>query len=67
MNGWECDEKLIGPPKCTAAKVWKKALAAKAPSNAVGTLGYRPDFNGVAKWYLDIKDTDFSEMWNDDC
>ena len=69
MDGWECKETLVGPPKCTFAKVWKKALAKGAPSNAIGTLGYRADFNGVARWYFDIDDPDmkFSEIFNDDC
>jgi hypothetical protein len=69
MNGWECKEKLVGPPKCTFAQVWKKALARNAPSNAVAELGYRADFNGVAKWYVGIDDPDskFSEIFDDDC
>ncbi|HUS31379.1 MAG TPA: serine/threonine-protein kinase [Kofleriaceae bacterium] len=69
MDGWDCNERLVGLPKCSFAQVWKKALAKKAPSNAIGSLGYRADFNGVAKWYFDIEDPDakFSEMFNDDC
>jgi hypothetical protein len=67
MDGWECNEKLVGPPKCSFQQVWKKALAKKAPANALGSLGYRADFNGVAKWYFDIDDpdVDFSEMFDD--
>ena len=69
MNGWDCKEKLVGPPKCTFAQVWKKALARNAPSNAVAELGYRADFNGVAKWYVGIDEPDskFSEIFDDDC
>ena len=69
INGWECNEKLIGPPKCSFAQVWKKALALKAPANAIAELGYRPNFDGVATWYIDIDDPDakFSEMFGDDC
>jgi hypothetical protein len=70
INGFDCNEKLIGPPKCTFAQVWKKALAKKAPSNAVGTLGYRTTpTTGDAVWYFDIDDPDvkFSEMFPDDC
>ncbi|HTL31514.1 MAG TPA: serine/threonine-protein kinase [Kofleriaceae bacterium] len=69
IDGWECKETLVGPPKCTFAKVWKKALAKGAPSNAIGTLGYRADFNGVTRWYFDIDDPDmkFGEIFSDDC
>ena len=66
IDGWECKEKLIGPPKCTLAQVWKKALAKGAPSNAVASLGYRP-WQGVAKWYFSIEGTKFSEVFADDC
>jgi len=67
MDGWECSkEKLIGPPKCTLAQIWKKALAKKAPTNALATIGYRA-WEGVAKWYFSINDTSFSEVFPDDC
>lgn len=69
LDGWECKEKLIGPPKCSFVQVWKKALAKKAPANALGSLGYRPDSSGNARWYFSIRDDslDFSELFSDDC
>ncbi|HSD86905.1 MAG TPA: serine/threonine-protein kinase [Kofleriaceae bacterium] len=70
MDGWECNkEKPIGPPKCSVIQIWKKALAKKAPSNALGELGYRATFDGTTTWYFDINDDDvkFSEMFRDDC
>ena len=40
INGWECKEPLLGPPKCTTVEVWKKALArvrrpTRSPSSAI--------------------------------
>jgi len=69
IDGWECKEKLIGPPKCSLVQVWKKALAKKAPANALGSLGYRTDGSGAATWYFSIRDDDlsFSEMFPDKC
>ena len=62
INGWECKEKLTGPPKCSFTQVWNKALAKGAPSNALGSLGFRE-----SRWYFSIDGTSFSEMFKDDC
>ncbi len=66
INGWECKEPLLGPPKCTTVEVWKKALARGAPNNAIAELGYRGWAN-KAKWYVSIDGTKFSEVFEDDC
>jgi len=66
IDGNECKESLLGPPKCSFEQVWKKALAKGAPSNAIAQLGYR-GWDGVARWYFSIDGTSFSEMFKDDC
>jgi hypothetical protein len=66
IDGWECKEPLLGPPKCTTQQIWKKALAQGAPPNAVAEIGYR-GWDNKARWYFDIKGTKFSEMYDDDC
>jgi serine/threonine protein kinase len=69
LDGWDCKEKLIGPPKCSLVQVWKKALAMKAPKNALASIGYWANFSGVATWFFRIDDDDFkfSEQFRDDC
>ena len=63
-------EHVVAVPRCSAAGVWKKAIARKAPShNAVGSLGYRSNGSRPV-WYFDIGfgfDVAFSEMFGDDC
>jgi hypothetical protein len=66
LDGSECKEPLLGPPKCTTTQVWKKAIAQGAPTNAIGELGYR-GWNGVPKWYFNIDGTKISEVFADDC
>ncbi|HEY5920408.1 MAG TPA: protein kinase [Kofleriaceae bacterium] len=66
LSGFECNEPLLGPPKCKTADVWKKALAKGAPSNAIAELGYR-GWQKQAKWYFEIEGTKFSEVFEDDC
>jgi len=70
ISGFDCkDDVPIPPPRCTAAALWKRALAAKAPQNAVAQLGYR-SWSGKAKWYFDIGfagDKAFSRVFEDDC
>ena len=66
INGFECKESLLGPPKCTTREVWKKALAKGAPQNAIAELGYR-GWNSKARWYFSIEGTKFSEVFDDDC
>jgi hypothetical protein len=59
----------IPPPRCTAAALWKRALAAKAPQNAVASLGYRA-WSGRFRWGFDIGfggDKAFSHVFEDDC
>jgi hypothetical protein len=69
IDGWDCKDKLIGPPRCSFVQVWQKALAKGAPKNAIAELGYRSDFNGVATWYFDVEDDDqpFDATFRDDC
>ena len=69
IDGWDCKDKLVGPPKCSLVQVWKKALAKKAPANALGSLGYWANSSGVAQWFFSIRDDDvkFSEVFKDDC
>jgi hypothetical protein len=68
LDGWDCKEALIGVPKCSLVQVWKKALAKKAPPNALAELGYRA-WDGRARWYFTIDDDDLkiSEVFDDDC
>jgi hypothetical protein len=66
LSGFECNEALIGPPKCTTKQVWQKALAKGAPENAIAELGYR-SWQNKRKWYFSIEGTKFSEVFEDDC
>src|SRR5690606_601117 len=72
QGGWsapipgQCNEPLLGPPKCTSVQIWKKALARGAPRNAIAELGYR-GWNKRARWYFTIEGTKFSQMYHDDC
>jgi serine/threonine protein kinase len=67
MKGWDCKEKTLALPKCSAKQVWKTAVDKGAPDkNAVGELGYRAGMNDKPTWYFSIDDV-FSEMWLDDC
>ncbi len=63
LEGWECKSfKRLKRPRCTAKKIWKRAIADGAPkSNAVASIGLR---NG--KWWFDIAET-FSKTYPDDC
>ncbi|HEY5949387.1 MAG TPA: serine/threonine-protein kinase [Kofleriaceae bacterium] len=66
LDGWECKEPLLGPPKCTTVQIWKKAIAKGAPTNAIAEIGYR-GWDNKARWYFSIDDAKFSEMFDDDC
>jgi serine/threonine protein kinase len=66
IDGWECKEPLLGPPKCTTVQIWKRAIAKGAPTNAIGQLGYR-GWDNKAKWYFSIEGTKVSEIFEDDC
>ncbi|NVB81126.1 MAG: serine/threonine protein kinase [Kofleriaceae bacterium] len=70
IDGWDCKDKLVGVPKCSFAQVWKKALAKKAPANAIANFGYWANSSsGAAQWYFTIPDDDvkFTEVFKDDC
>jgi hypothetical protein len=70
LTGFDCKgNDPVPPPRCSAAALWKRALAAKAPRNAVASLGYRA-WSGAARWYFDIGfagDKSFSRTFGDDC
>jgi serine/threonine-protein kinase len=70
VNGFDCSkEKPVPPPKCSPAEVWKKAIANKAPTNAIASMGYR-SAGSRTTWYFDIgsgPDTVFSTAFADDC
>jgi hypothetical protein len=65
----DCKEIAIHPPRCSAAQVWKKALAKRADlaAHTVAEMGYRADFNGGIHWYFDIRDENISWIFPDDC
>jgi serine/threonine-protein kinase len=67
-TGSDCREKLLPHPRCTAAQIWKQALA-KHPdaAGAAASLVYR-DYDGPA-WTFDIRDPNapISERFPDDC
>jgi len=69
ISGFDCKRNIAAPPpKCTAAALWKIAIAAKAPRNAVASLGYR-EWSGRFKWGFDIgfgHDRVFSRAFDDD-
>jgi tRNA A-37 threonylcarbamoyl transferase component Bud32 len=70
ISGFDCKRNVAVPaPRCTAAALWKRALAAKAPQNAVASLGYRA-WSGRFRWGFDIgfgHDRVFSQVFDDDC
>jgi hypothetical protein len=69
ISGFDCKRNVeVPPPRCTAAALWKQALSAKAPQNAVASLGYRAA-SKRPRWYFDIgygRDKVFSRAF-DDC
>jgi len=67
LNGWTCEEPLIGIPKCSVKQVWKKAEALGAPSgNAVAEIGYWADSSGKGRWHFSVKGH-YSGWIPDDC
>jgi hypothetical protein len=70
IDFFDCAKEHVVPvPRCSLAALWKKALARKAPHNAVGNVGYRSSGSRPV-WYFDIgfgTDVSFSEMFGDDC
>ncbi|MEM9492617.1 MAG: hypothetical protein AAGC55_25945, partial [Myxococcota bacterium] len=62
----QCEEPRVGLPRCTAAEVWKRAVAKGAPGgNAVATLGFW-DWDGKRRWYINVGDA-FSNWVADTC
>ena len=67
LEGWACDEPLIGAPRCSVAQVWKKAARDGAPSkNAVASVGYWAGPNKRGRWHLSVGSA-FSKWIADDC
>jgi serine/threonine protein kinase len=67
LEGWECDEPLVGPPRCSARQVWQKARAQGATGEeAAASIGYWAGPGGKGRWHLDIED-EFSEWIDDGC
>jgi hypothetical protein len=67
VDHWACEEPTLPLPRCSAAAIWKKAIAKGAPGkNAVAQIGYWADDKGKGRWLLDIDDV-FSEWIPDDC
>lgn len=71
INGFDCSRNVAVPaPRCSAAALWKRAIAKRAPTNAVASLGYRAPTSGAARWYFDIGsgfDKVFSSAFDDGC
>jgi hypothetical protein len=70
LTGFDCKRNVaIPPPRCTATALWKRALASRAPRNAIASLGYRA-WSGRFRWGFDIgfgADRAFSTVFDDDC
>ncbi len=67
LEGWECDEPLVGKPRCSARDVWQKArLQGATTEEAAADVGYWAGPGGKGRWHLDIED-EFSEWITDDC
>ncbi|MGN6109697.1 MAG: hypothetical protein ACTHU0_31610, partial [Kofleriaceae bacterium] len=71
VPGFDCGRNVpISVPACTAAGVWKRALAKRAPADAVAQLGFRSGVGGKPTWYFDIGhgfDRELSELFDDGC
>ncbi|HUH05690.1 MAG TPA: protein kinase [Kofleriaceae bacterium] len=67
LEGWACEEPLIGRPTCSARQVWKKAISDGAPAkNAIGELGYWAGPDGKGRWSFSVGKV-YSEWIADDC
>jgi serine/threonine protein kinase len=67
VTGFPCDYAEVGPPKCSVAGVWQKAIRGGAPSkNAVAEVGYWADPKGVGRWSFSIGHKNSSWI-QDDC
>jgi serine/threonine-protein kinase len=58
LKGWKCDMPRLGPPRCTAEQLWRKAAKKGAPtSNAVAQLGYwAAPRKKIGRWWFKIDD-----------
>lgn len=61
----ECNDPIIGLPKCTPVEIWKRAIALGAPSDAVAQLAYW-QHEGRKKWLFMIASST-TQMIEDDC
>ncbi len=59
----DCNEKLIGPPKCGLASVWKQAIAEGAPANYIARISWLSDEN----WFMNMGSDGFSGTIPDRC
>jgi len=67
LDGWECDEPLIGKPRCSARELWQKARSLGATDEeAAAEIGYWAGPGGKGRWNFSIED-DFSNWISDDC
>jgi hypothetical protein len=67
-----CKERAVSPPRCTAAGLWKLALANRAPGNAVANLNYyQASMHDKPRWFFDVgfgHDVIYSKVfYNADC
>jgi serine/threonine protein kinase len=72
MFATNCKEIVVPPLRCSIDKIWKLALAHKAPTNAVANINYyRASMHNTGKIFFAIgfgHDVSFSKMWTDaDC
>jgi serine/threonine protein kinase len=72
MFATSCKENVVPMLRCSADKIWKLALAHKAPTNAVANINYyRASMHNTGKIFFAIgfgHDVTFSKMWTDaDC
>ncbi len=61
----ECNDRIIGWPRCSLAAVWAKAIADGAPEHGIATLQWMTDFNDQVHWMFMIG-TD-ARWIEDDC
>lgn len=60
----DCDQPLLGSPKCSPAEIWKRAQADGAPEKGVAELIYMW-WQGAKTWHFNHKD--FHKQYADDC
>jgi hypothetical protein len=66
----DCRARPLGTPKCSVAKIWKRAIDKKAPANGLATLSYFDDA-GTTIWIFSLRDEakgiNIGERFLDDC